>query len=101
MIAKNRKPFQDGELLKEAFLTDADCLFEGFSNKREIMSSIQNLQMSNNTVIGRIRTISKGMQAQLKTDLEINDWFPLQFDESRGVRDVAQLTVMVRMYLLQ
>jgi hypothetical protein len=40
LLAKKKKPFQDGELLKEAFLTGGDCFSEGFSNKREIMLAI-------------------------------------------------------------
>ncbi|XP_023232148.1 zinc finger BED domain-containing protein 5-like [Centruroides sculpturatus] len=97
ILAKKKKPFQDGELLKEAFLTGADCLFEGFSNKREIMSAIQDLQLSDNTVTRRIQAISKDMQTQLKSDLEICEWFSLQFDESTDISDTAQLAVMVRM----
>ncbi|KAG8233889.1 hypothetical protein J437_LFUL005216 [Ladona fulva] len=97
MLAKKKKPFQDGELLKEAFLTGADCLFEGFFNKREILSAIQDLQLSDNTVTRRIHDISKDMQTLLKSDLEICDYFSLQFDESTDVTDTAQLAVMVRM----
>jgi hypothetical protein len=47
---RRKETFQDGELLKEAFLTGADCLSEGFSNKREIMLAIQDLQLSDITV---------------------------------------------------
>jgi hypothetical protein len=61
LLALKKKPFQDGELLKEAFLTGAellkvafltgaDCISEGFSNKREIMLAIQDLQLSDITV---------------------------------------------------
>lgn len=97
MLAKKKKPFQDGELLKEMFLTGADCLFEGFSNKREIMSAIQDLQLSNKTVTRRINVISTDIQTQLKSDMEICDWFSLQFDESTDISDTAQLAVMIRM----
>ncbi|XP_023225070.1 zinc finger BED domain-containing protein 5-like [Centruroides sculpturatus] len=97
ILAKKKKPFQDGELLKEAFLTGADCLFEGFSNKCEIMSAIQDLQLSDNTITRRIQAISKDMQTQLKSDLEISEWFSLQFDESTDISYIAQLAVMVRM----
>ncbi|XP_075768584.1 general transcription factor II-I repeat domain-containing protein 2A-like [Pelodiscus sinensis] len=37
------------------------------------------------------------MQTQLKDDLEICDWFSLQFDVSTDISDTAQLAVMVRM----
>ncbi|XP_021928903.1 general transcription factor II-I repeat domain-containing protein 2A-like [Zootermopsis nevadensis] len=37
------------------------------------------------------------MQTQLKSGLELCDWFSLQFDESTDVSDTAQLAIMVRM----
>ena len=77
MLAKKKKPFIDGELLKELFLTGADCLFDGFSNKRKIVAVIQDLQLSDDTVTRRIHGISRDIQTQLKTDLEICDWFSL------------------------
>ncbi|ETE64107.1 hypothetical protein L345_10125, partial [Ophiophagus hannah] len=49
LLVKRNKPFEDGELLKEVFLTAADSIFEGFSNKKEILTAIQKLQLSGNT----------------------------------------------------
>ncbi|KAK5639489.1 hypothetical protein RI129_011981 [Pyrocoelia pectoralis] len=98
MLAKKKKPFQDCKLLKEAFLTGLDCLFEGFFNK--LMSAIQliqDLQLSNNTVARRIHAISTDLQTHLKTDMEICDCSSLQFDESTDISDTTQLAVMVRM----
>ncbi|KAG8231732.1 hypothetical protein J437_LFUL012039 [Ladona fulva] len=43
LLARKNKTFQDGESLKEAFLAGAESLFEGFSDKREIISAIQEL----------------------------------------------------------
>jgi hypothetical protein len=37
LLTKKKKPFQDGELLNEGFLIGGDCLFEGVSNKPDIM----------------------------------------------------------------
>lgn len=97
MLTKQKKPFQDGELLNEAFLTGTDCLFERFSNKHEIVSAIQDIQLSDNTVTRRIHAISTDKQTQLNGDLEICDWFSLQFDESTDKPDTAQVAVMMRM----
>nr|XP_025043297.1 zinc finger BED domain-containing protein 5-like [Pelodiscus sinensis] len=47
------------------------------------------------TVTRRIHAISSDMQTQLKDDLEICDWFSLQFDESTDISDTVQLAVMV------
>lgn len=55
------------------------------------MPEIQDLQLSDNTVTRRIQDISKDMQTQLKSDLEICDWFSLQFDASTDITDIAQL----------
>jgi len=32
VLAKNKKSFQTGEIVKQAFLEDADALFENFKN---------------------------------------------------------------------
>lgn len=69
MLAMKKKPFQDGELIKEAFVIAAESLFKGFSNKSEIMSAIQSLQLSNNTITRRIHEISADIQTQLKNRL--------------------------------
>jgi hypothetical protein len=37
LLTKRKKPFQDGELLKEGFLIGGDCLFEGVSNTPDSM----------------------------------------------------------------
>ncbi|KAG8234997.1 hypothetical protein J437_LFUL013877 [Ladona fulva] len=91
------KPFQDRELLKEAFLAGAESLFEGFSNKREIISVIQELQLSDSTVLRRIEAIADDMQCQLKRDVKTCEWFFLQFDESMDISDTSQLAVIIRM----
>ncbi|KAG8226728.1 hypothetical protein J437_LFUL004378 [Ladona fulva] len=87
LLVKKKKPFQDGELLKEAFLAGAESLFEGFSNKQEIISAIQELQLSDSTVSRRIEAIADDMQSQL-TDKEMREWFSLQFDESTDISDM-------------
>jgi hypothetical protein len=37
------------------------------------------------------------MQTQTKSDLELCEWFSLQFDESADISETAQLATMVRM----
>lgn len=41
LLAKKKTFLQDGKLLKSAFHTSAGCLFESYSNKLEIMLSVQ------------------------------------------------------------
>lgn len=51
-------------MIKETFLSGADFLFKSFSNIHEIMSAIQDLQLSDNTVTKTIHAISNDMQIQ-------------------------------------
>ncbi|XP_035212747.1 zinc finger BED domain-containing protein 5-like [Stegodyphus dumicola] len=97
LLEKKEKPFQDDELLKEAFLTGAESLFDEFSNKSKIINAIQDLQLSDSTVLRRIEATADDMQSQLKRDLEKCEWFSLQFDESTDISDTSQLAVMIRM----
>ncbi|KAG8224218.1 hypothetical protein J437_LFUL002674 [Ladona fulva] len=98
LLAKKKKPFQDGELLKEAFLACAESLFGGFPNKPEIISAIQELQLSDSTVLRRIEAIADDMQSQLKRDVETCEWFSLQFDESTDISDMLQLAVIIMLF---
>ncbi|KAL7980021.1 hypothetical protein Chor_001289 [Crotalus horridus] len=97
LLVKRNKPFEDGELLKEVFLTAADSIFEGFSNKKEIMTAIQKLQLSGNTVSRRIQSISNDLEYQLQSDLQKCLWFSLQLDESTDITDTSQLAMIVRL----
>lgn len=54
LLAKKKKPFVDGELIKEAFLTAADSVFQNFKNKNEIIAAIEAIPLSSRTVSRRI-----------------------------------------------
>uniref|UniRef100_A0A8D0B0Q1 SCAN box domain-containing protein n=1 Tax=Salvator merianae TaxID=96440 RepID=A0A8D0B0Q1_SALMN len=97
LLAKRKKPFEDGDLLKEIFLAAADSMFEGFSNKKEIVAAIQKLQLSGNTITRRIESISRDLENQLRSDLQNCLWFSLQLDESTDITDPSQMAVVVRM----
>jgi hypothetical protein len=93
---EDKKTFQDGELVKQAFVTGADGISEGFSHKHEIMSTIQDLQLSDSTSTRRMHVISSDMRIDLKSDMKLYDLFSVQFDLSTDMSDTAQLAVMVR-----
>lgn len=97
VIAQHRKPYEDGELIKVAFLEAADTLFDNFKNKAEIMSAIKSVQLSANTVMRRVEAMSSDVTSQLKTDFDRCSYFSLQLDESTDIVDTAQLAVFVRM----
>jgi hypothetical protein len=97
VIAQNRKPYEDGEFIKTAFLEAADTLFDNFKNKAEIMSAIKSVQLSANTVMRRVEAMSSDVISQLKTDFDRCSYFSLQLDESTDIVDTAQLAIFVRM----
>ncbi|KAG8229224.1 hypothetical protein J437_LFUL008861 [Ladona fulva] len=63
---------------------------------REIISAIQELQLSDSTVLRRIEAIADDMLSQLKRDVEKCEWFSLQFDVSTDISDTSQLAVIIK-----
>ncbi len=53
VLAKHKKSFKDGEVVKEAFIEATDALFGEFKNKTEIVSTLKDMQLSRNTVTRR------------------------------------------------
>ena len=97
IIVKNKKSFQDGEMVKEAFVEAADSLFRDFKNKAEILSSIKALQLSRSTVTRRYEAMAEDFTQQMWKDIGDCECFSLQLDESTDVSDTAQMCVFIRM----
>ncbi|XP_069470005.1 general transcription factor II-I repeat domain-containing protein 2B-like [Ambystoma mexicanum] len=97
ILAKKKKPFEDGEIVKEAMLATADSLFQDFKNYSQIIAAIKDVQLSGNTVVRRIEVMSEDVDLQLRSDLEKCDFMSLQFDESTDIEDTAQLSIFIRM----
>lgn len=97
LIVKNKKSFQNGEMVKEAFVEAAGLLFRDFKNKPEILSSIEALQLSRNTVTKRSEAMAEDLTQQLWKDIADCECFSLQFDESTDVSDTAQLCIFIWM----
>jgi len=97
ILAKYKKSFQDGEMIKEEFIEAADSLFENFKNKNEIMSAIKDLQLSRSTVTRRFEGMEEKLAAELERDIGRRECFSIQFDESTDSVDIAQLCVFIRM----
>ncbi|KAH1028586.1 hypothetical protein HUJ05_001927 [Dendroctonus ponderosae] len=97
LLAKNEKPFTDGELVKEAMLEAADSLFEEFKNKKEIVSAINTLQLLAQTVTRRIEVIADNLEAELANDMKNFIFYSLQMDESTDVTNISQLAICLKM----
>ena len=90
-IIVNNKSFQDGEMVKEAFVQAADTLFWDFMNKAEILSSIKALQLSRSTVTQLCEALAEDLTQQMWKDIGDYKCFSLQLDESTDVSDTAQM----------
>lgn len=97
LLAKKKKPFVDGEIIKEAFLTAADSVFQNFKNKTEIIAAIQAIPLSARTVSRRIEVIATCMKSELESDINKCKFFSLLLDESTDISDTAQLCVIIKM----
>ncbi|XP_072380567.1 protein FAM200C-like [Diabrotica undecimpunctata] len=93
ILAQHKKPFEDGEVVKAAFIEAANVLL----NKTDIMSAIKEVQLSRPTVTRRIEIMSKDLESQVKSDIMKCMYFSLQFDESTDMTDIAQLCIFIRM----
>lgn len=97
VLVKHKKSFQDGEMLKEAFINAGNVLFDKFKNKLEIMQAIKDIPLSRQSVTRRVEVMGEDLQSKLKADIENCSYFSLQFDESNDIVDSAQLIVFIRM----
>lgn len=97
ILIKRKKPFEDGELIKEAMQKAGEALFNDFKNKKEIMSAINDIPLSRNTVMRRSEALSQNLEQLLKEDLQKCSFLSLQFDESTDVTDIAELCIFVRL----
>jgi hypothetical protein len=97
VLAKRKKPFSDGEIVKEAMISAAETLFDCHKDKSELLSSIKSIQLSHQTVARRVEQISNNLQSQLHRDFQSCEYFSLQLDESTDILDTAQLCVFIRM----
>lgn len=97
LLAKHKKPFTDGELVKEAIAITAETVFSDFKNKEEIKTALRGVPLGPATVTRRVESLSEDVDRQVLTDLAHCEYFSLQFDESVDVMDTAQLVAFVKM----
>ena len=96
-IVRHKKCFQDGVMVKEAFIEASDALFKEFKNKTEIMSAVKAVQLTRNTVTRRCEMMGDNLVQQLAKDIDCCECFSLQMDESTDITDKAQLCIFIRM----
>ncbi|XP_062978806.1 general transcription factor II-I repeat domain-containing protein 2-like [Elgaria multicarinata webbii] len=99
LLTKRKNTFEDGALLKEAFLMDGDSIFDGFSNKEEIVAALEKSLLSDKAVPERTEFISRDLEHRLQRDLQQCLCFSLQVDGSAEIAGTSQLVVLVKMVL--
>lgn len=96
LVAREKKPFSDIELIKKCIIEAMDVLTGGLRTKDEIMSRVNKMQLSRRTFVRRISDMSSDLVEQLKRQLNDCVAFSLALDDSTDITDVSQLCVWIR-----
>ncbi|XP_060754276.1 general transcription factor II-I repeat domain-containing protein 2-like [Neoarius graeffei] len=96
-LAKHKKAFSDGEVVKGVMSVVADTLFKDHKNGKEILVAIVDIQLSANTTARRVSAMSTNLVEQLNGDMSTYRYFSIQCDKSVDKTSTAQLMVFIRM----
>nr|XP_039265735.1 general transcription factor II-I repeat domain-containing protein 2A-like [Styela clava] len=87
---QNSKPFSEGEFVKECLVETAAIVCPDKTD------AFKQVPLSRRTVTRRVECIAGDLREQLLHYVKQFDFFTLALDESRDVRDTAQLLIFVR-----
>lgn len=90
LIARNGRPFVEGEFVKECLLSVAK---EMCPEKADLFSTVS---LSGATMTRRIEEMGDNLQHHLQNSAKKLCYFSLALDESNDVRDSAQLLIFMR-----
>lgn len=96
MIAVSQKSFTDGELIKTVFIESAKTLFSNYRNRESIISQIEKLQFSHQTIQRRILILAEDILNQNATIIKSSISFSFALDETTDIKDISQLCIYFR-----
>ena len=90
-LAKKRKSFRDGEVVKECAIKMALAF-----GAKELAGKFQKVSLSHQTVARRVEDLSDNVKLQLQTNVKNCKYFSLALDESTDISDIRQLLICIR-----
>ena len=96
MLLSKQKPLSEGPFFKECLIESMNILLANHRDNEIIMSKINSLQLSRQTVTRRAEEIAAIIRSKIKFMLEICDSFSLCIDESADIKDRSQLVSFFR-----
>ncbi|XP_034547514.1 general transcription factor II-I repeat domain-containing protein 2-like [Notolabrus celidotus] len=89
-LAKQSKPFSDGEFLTDCMVEAAIILCP------ENKAQFENVSLSRRTVTRRVEVIDEELSGELSKKAEDFTYFSIALDESTDIKDTAQLLIFIR-----
>lgn len=90
-IAKAKKPFSDGELIKKCAIKMAQAF-----NDNEMAGKFQSVSLSHQTVSRRVDEISIHVTNKLETIINNCCYFSVALDDSTDISDTSQMLIFIR-----
>ena len=100
LIVKHSKPVSDGEMIKECIIKAVQRLTENLplpdSQKKRLVSTVNNIPLSRRTVTRRVEDIAMELKSNLMKELQSCLYMSLAVDESVDIGGIPQLLCYVR-----
>lgn len=91
LLARKKKPFSDGEIVKEAL-----SIFAQNCNDKNVKMKADNVSLSRNTITRRVEEMSGDISSQIMDTVSNCKYFSLALDETCDLTGMSQLAIFVR-----
>lgn len=91
LLAKKKKPFSDGQIVKEAL-----SIFAEHCNDQNVKKHAENISLSRPTVTRRMEEMSNDISSQIQDMVAKCKYFSLALDETCDLTSMSQLSIFVR-----